>query len=1163
MMKQGIYAFIVIFLLISCTQKNPTTADNTSEVYFTDFSGEKIELENSSEYQYVQTISWEEELDGNPLFAYRFTTTNNEMPAGFFADENGWIYHYLPGADKSIPLGLSYERSIWTDLKTFEVIFESVMGELAHIISKVELKYLLDIEESDPISTSFFDDRIIGTRLSTTKGPVDGRTIGKGIAFTINEQLTDIFVEGLYADHFMYRLNIISESDSTLIQAGEWLNTLDCEDIRQVEMNSELGNALIPNEDGELTELEAYIVTRSGFEDSDNPAKMNFKVQDGFYPNTIIYNGLTQNNYQSSNNSFALGENHFVTYMDEALSEEPQHSFVNDEIHYATAPWIDKNGNYVMIGSDDFEYFLQCGYLGEYAGNNPANNYNGIVFASSLDPQVERAFNDCSIFENGKISFNATNYGYLGSEENFGLEWPINSGIDYLSVSSLWIGAKKIRRNELGEALYWTEYPPNHWNNCIPASHPNWTSNLLTVVDTLTTVGFDGDLSVFELLPAYNPLETSALGSQYENNVDFDTVRKVVGEFQNIDDDNDGFTDEDQLGSPFDFSDPTGEFLFTKLYDDDGDNLLDEDCGYPGFVSAISYFYDYSPFGTEGERDFGASAFVSHHGYNQQLNVAVSQEIYSWPVKYFADMIFVKNTIYNTSEVETLYDLAIGYFMDADIGNNNSWNPASDDISSYSLNQKFGFSYDDDGDDEEAEGKIALKILDSDDYEIECWCWTVGDGPGDPDPIYLGFPSSNEKYWLMTGWNPDSNKYQSLEDDPNAQVNDPNDTRFLYSIYGDQNGFNNPTVNSFNLLPQDSFTFYTLIALDNELTGLEVRVQKAEELLANNFDYTTFIGLPSIPYLSSAEEIINTTSAKVCWKLMSDPDEFQVCYKKADAPASTWQYDVVDAALGEYIIEGLEADNEHKFKLGCLFGDVYLESQYKLEYISGDVYEIWPGDSNNDGIVNVDDIIPIGIYWGSSGDAREDISYTWEANGFSYNWSDTMAPFADCNGDGNVDITDVAAICLNWNYTHNLIAAIPYEYPNLLEYEENFMELYNSLNDVGLELLFKNLIASEFDFPIQEIPVHSCLAQNYPNPFNPSTNISYDLAEAGEIELSLYNVKGQLVKKLIDKHQESGHYNISWNGIEENDNPVPSGIYFYQLSLNSKTIATRKMLLLK
>ncbi len=378
-MKHNIYAFIVIFLLISCTQKIPTANDNTSEVFFTDFSGEKIELENSSEYQYVQTISWEENLDGDPLFAYRFTTTNNEIPEGFCTDENGWIYHYLPGADESIPLCASYEKSIWTDKKSLEITFESVNGELAYIISEVELKYLLDNEASDVISTGFFDFRIIGTRLTTMNGSVAGRTIGRGITFTINEKLTDIFVEGLYADHFMYRLNIISEADSSLVQAGEWMNTLDCEDIRKVEMNSELGNALEPNEDGELTELEAYIVTRSGFEDIDNPAKMNFKVQDGFYPNTLIYNGILQSNHQCTNNSFALGEYHFVTYLDEALSAEPQHTYVNDMIHYATAPWIDKNGNYVMIGSDDLEFFLNCGYSGEYVVNNPANNYYGIV----------------------------------------------------------------------------------------------------------------------------------------------------------------------------------------------------------------------------------------------------------------------------------------------------------------------------------------------------------------------------------------------------------------------------------------------------------------------------------------------------------------------------------------------------------------------------------------------------------------------------------------------------------------------------------------------------------------------------------------------------------------------------------------------------------------
>lgn len=782
------------------------------------------------------------------------------------------------------------------------------------------------------------------------------------------------------------------------------------------------------------------------------------------------------------------------------------------------------------------------------------------IFASSLDMQMNRAFNDCTINENGQISFNATNYGYLGSEEGFGLEWPINSGIDYLYQAALWIGAKKIRRNELGEALYWEEFPPAHWNDCIPASDPNWTPDLVQVVDTLTTVAFDGDWSTFELLPAYNPLETSALGSLYSNNVQYDVIRKVVGNFAEYDDDGDGLNDEDPLGSPFDHNDPTGEFLFTRLYDDDNDVLLDEDCGYPGFVSAISYFYDYSPFGTEGERDWGGSSSGNHHGLYEQLHIAVAQEIYTWPVKDYADMIIVKNTIYNISTVDTLYDLSLAYFFDADIGPNNV-NSAYDDISSYvtGAGNEFAYSFDDDGDNGLSPGKIALKILDSENYDYTCWYWNRGDGPDDRDPLDLDEnPTANEKYWLMTGWNPDSNKYISLRDDPNAQMNDPDDTRFMYSIYGDQQGYTNPTENSTNLLPDDSFVYYTLITLDNEVSGLEEKVQMAEQLLANNFDYSTFTGLPSIPYLASAEEIISTTSARVCWKLMSNPDEFQVYYKKADAPASTWQYNVVDPDLGEYTIEGLEAGNEYKFKLGSLFGDVYLESQYKLAYISGDLYEIWPGDTNNDGVVDLDDIIPIGIYWGSNGESRDNVSYTWEANDYAYNWSETMAPFADCNGDGIVNITDVAAICLNWNYTHELLESTHYEYPDLELYESEFLELYNCLDNNGLELQLKNRIAEEFDFPIQTVPETNYLYQNFPNPFNPATTISYNLSKAGKTELIIYNTKGQFVTKLVNSYTESGYHTVKFNA----DN-FPSGIYFYKLKLNSKSIDTRKMLLLK
>lgn len=97
-----------------------------------------------------------------------------------------------------------------------------------------------------------------------------------------------------------------------------------------------------------------------------------------------------------------------------------------------------------------------------------------------------------------------------------------------------------------------------------------------------------------------------------------------------------------------------------------------------------------------------------------------------------------------------------------------------------------------------------------------------------------------------------------------------------------------------------------------------------------------------------------------------------------------------------------------------------------------------------------------------------------------------------------------------------------------------------------------------------EIPVSSfdkSNLTNYPNPFNPSTTIKLELAEAGKIELIIYNIKGQKVKTLLDCTTAPGTYECNWNGKDETGNSVSSGQYIVKLKQNEKETATKIMLL--
>ena len=86
------------------------------------------------------------------------------------------------------------------------------------------------------------------------------------------------------------------------------------------------------------------------------------------------------------------------------------------------------------------------------------------------------------------------------------------------------------------------------------------------------------------------------------------------------------------------------------------------------------------------------------------------------------------------------------------------------------------------------------------------------------------------------------------------------------------------------------------------------------------------------------------------------------------------------------------------------------------------------------------------------------------------------------------------------------------------------------------------------------------LHSNYPNPFNPATTISFSLPKEEDIELTIYNIKGQKVKTLYSGIAEEGKHSIMWEGKDSNGKEVSSGLYFYKLETGKKEIS-RKMLL--
>jgi len=133
-----------------------------------------------------------------------------------------------------------------------------------------------------------------------------------------------------------------------------------------------------------------------------------------------------------------------------------------------------------------------------------------------------------------------------------------------------------------------------------------------------------------------------------------------------------------------------------------------------------------------------------------------------------------------------------------------------------------------------------------------------------------------------------------------------------------------------------------------------------------------------------------------------------------------------------------------------------------------------------------------------------------------------------------------------------------------LEIDDNKGIIYLNNTDVQTYYaIFKTGGTTDIEQRIIEQPGSFSLGQNYPNPFNPITEIVYQVHESNiSVNLSIYNLQGQVIRTLVNKTQPSGSYRVVWDGRDENGRLVSSGIYLYRLTAGEMT-QTRRMIFLK
>ena len=209
-------------------------------------------------------------------------------------------------------------------------------------------------------------------------------------------------------------------------------------------------------------------------------------------------------------------------------------------------------------------------------------------------------------------------------------------------------------------------------------------------------------------------------------------------------------------------------------------------------------------------------------------------------------------------------------------------------------------------------------------------------------------------------------------------------------------------------------------------------------------------------------------------------------------------------------------------------------------------------DVNGDGSVNIFDLILIAQNFG-------------QAN-----------PQADVNGDGNVNIFDLIAVAQQLGESTSGLApgGLAWQLSGLnAETIQKWIDMAHAADDGSLA--FQLGIANLKRLLTMRRPDTTALLANYPNPFNPETWIPYQLARAADVTLTIYDIKGVMVRRLDLGHQMAGYYTdrtkaAYWDGRNNLGESVGSGVYFYQLQVSSSRSigaddfsAIRKMVILK
>ena len=264
--------------------------------------------------------------------------------------------------------------------------------------------------------------------------------------------------------------------------------------------------------------------------------------------------------------------------------------------------------------------------------------------------------------------------------------------------------------------------------------------------------------------------------------------------------------------------------------------------------------------------------------------------------------------------------------------------------------------------------------------------------------------------------------------------------------------------------------------------------------------------------------------------------------KNGDGTLATITFQVIDAKASRFFLSQASlVDPKGERMFPCIengrIGDGTEEAGAAIEpvYLAEDV--------NEDGVVNIQDLVFVSSNFGKVGENE-----------------------ADINGDGVVDIVDLVKVAAALGNT----ADAPSVHPQTLA-----MLTTADVQDWLTQVQHLNLtdVASQRGIRFLEqllmvlTPQETVLLPNYPNPFNPETWIPYQLANPNKVQIVLYDTRGIAIRHLTLGHQPAGYYTTRnqaayWDGRNNLGEHVATGVYFYQLQADNMSLL-RKMVILK